>query len=392
MRVCFVSGEFPPMQGGVGDYTSVLARTLSDMGVSATVVTSIEAAPERLDAGVSVLPIANRWGWKSLAAVERAARQRDADIVHVQYQAAAYGMLLPIHLLPTYLGFRLPSARRVVTFHDLKVPYLFPKAGRLRQRAVGQLMRGSDAVILTNREDLEALPSFGADRPAHLIPIGSNIQPRLPLGFERGAWRARWGIAPQETVLAYFGFLNATKGGDTLIDALAELVRRGRSVKLLMIGGKVGASDPTNQQFAQQVEAHIQREGLASHVIWTGHLPQEQVSAAFAASDMAVLPYSDGVSFRRGSLMAALAHGVPVITTVPGVHLPELVQEQNIILVAPEHPREIADAAMRIADHAGLRTRLGEGARRLSDLFAWERIAQETVALYESLLEGRLDS
>lgn len=389
MKVCFVTGEFPPMQGGVGDYTSVLAGTLCGMGVSATVVTSAGAAPERLHEGVPVLPIVNRWGWRSLLAVERAARQQEADIVHVQYQAAAYGMGLPIHLLLRYLQFRLPRARRVVTFHDLKLPYLFPKAGRLRKRAVAQLMRASDAVILTNREDVEAYPSFGAGRPAHLIPIGSNIEPRLPRGFERSAWRARWGIAPRDTVLAYFGFLNATKGGDTLIDALAKLVRRGRSVKLLMIGGKVGASDPTNQQFAQQVEAHIQREGLANHVIWTGHLPAEEVSAAFAAADMAVLPYSDGVSFRRGSLMAALAHGVPVITTVPGVHLPELVPEQNIILVAPGQPREIADAAMRIADHAGLRTRLGEGARRLSGLFAWPRIASDTLALYQSLLEGR---
>lgn len=390
MRVCFITGEFPPMQGGVGDYTSVLASTLSGMDVSAGVLTSTRAAAtESPGAAVSVFPIVDRWGWKSLQAIERVARQQQADIVHVQYQAAAYGMRLPIHLVHDYLRLRLPAAGRVVTFHDLKLPYLFPKAGPLRPRAIARLMSASDAVILTNQEDMLAYPSFGANRAAHLIPIGSNIQPRLPPGFERSAWRARWGIAPQETVLAYFGFLNATKGGQTLIDALAELVRSGRLVKLLMIGGKVGASDPTNQQFAQQVEAHIQREGLANHVIWTGHLPPEEVSAAFAVADMAVLPYSDGVSFRRGSLMAALAHGVPVITTVPAVHLPELVPEENIVLVAPEQPREIAQAVVRIADHAGLRTRLGEGARRLSGLFAWDRIAEETRSLYESLLDKR---
>ncbi len=390
MRVCFVTGEFPPMQGGVGDYTSVLASALSDMGVSVSVVTSAKAAtPDSPHADISVFPTVDRWGWKSLRAIERAARQQHADIVHVQYQAAAYGMRLPIHLLHDYLRFRLPGAGRVVTFHDLKLPYLFPKAGPLRPRAVARLMRASDAVVLTNREDMLAFPSFGVNRPAHLIPIGSNIQPRLPQAFERGTWRARWGIAPQEIVLAYFGFLNATKGGHTLIDALAELVRSGRRAKLLMIGSKVGASDPTNQQFAQQVEAQIQREGLTSHVIWTGHLPPEEVSAAFAVADMAVLPYSDGVSFRRGSLMAALAHGVPVITTVPSVNLPELVPEENVILVAPGQPREIAEAVMRIADPAGLRTRLGEGARRLSGLFAWEKIAKETLSLYESILEDR---
>jgi glycosyltransferase involved in cell wall biosynthesis len=79
---------------------------------------------------------------------------------------------------------------------------------------------------------------------------------------------------------------------------------------------------------------------------------------------------------------------MPIISTVPRVHLPELVPEENVILVPPDQPADLAEAVARVADHAGLRTRLGEGARRLSRLFAWERIARESLALYESLLGG----
>jgi len=387
MKVLFVTGEFPPMQGGVGDYTSVLARALADLGVATGVITSVKGAA-LVDSRVAVFPIVRRWGLGSLRAVARTARQWGADVVHVQYQAAAYGMRLPIHLLPAHLRLSLPRACRVVTFHDLKLPYLFPKAGPARRWAVARMMRDSDAVILTNREDEAEYPDFNVHRAPHLIPIGSNIDPRLPQGFERAAWRARWGLGPDDTVLAYFGFLNATKGGNTLVSALGELERRGRPVKLLMIGGKLGSSDPTNQQFARQVEEVISREGVADRVLWTGFLPPEEVSAAFAVADMTVLPYSDGVSFRRGSLMAALAHGAPVITTVPRVNLPELVPEENIVLVAPEQPQELADAVARVADHAGLRARLGEGARRLSQLFAWDKIARDTLAVYETILAG----
>lgn len=387
MRVLFVSGEFPPMQGGVGDYTSVLARALCDLGASVAVLTSDKGAALP-DERVNVFAAVRRWGWGSLQTAAKTARFWGADVVHIQYQAAAYGLGLPIHLLPACLRIRVPRARRVVTFHDLKLPYLFPKAGRARKGAVARLMRDSDAVIVTNREDEAEYPTFGIHRSPHLIPIGSNIAPRLPQGFERSEWRSRWGIAPDDTVLAYFGFLNATKGGNALISALGELARRGRSVRLLMIGGRHGASDPTNQQYAGQVEESIARESVADRVIWTGFLKPDEVSAAFAISDMAVLPYADGVSFRRGSLMAALAHGVPIVTTVPRVDLPELLPEDNVVLVPPEQPLELADAVMRVADHAGLRARLGEGARRLSQNFTWDKIARDTLAVYEALLAG----
>jgi len=387
MRVLFVTGEFPPMQGGVGDYTAVLARALADLGASVAVVTSAQAAATD-DSRVAVYPVVRRWGWASLGTVAGVAASRGADVVHIQYQAAAYGMRLPVHLLPGYLRMGRPSIRRAVTFHDLKRPYLFPKAGPARRWAVARLARDCDAAIVTNREDELGFADLGVPRPPRVIPIGSNIAPRLPQGFERGTWRAKWGIAPDDLVLAYFGFLNATKGGDTLITAVGRLAKQGRPVRLLMIGGKVGASDPTNREFARHVEGVIAREGVSDRVIWTGFLPPEEVSAAFAVADMAVLPYADGISFRRGSLMAALAHGMPIISTVPRVHLPELVPEENVILVPPEQPADLAEAIARVADHAGLRARLGEGARRLSRLFAWERIARDSLALYESLIRG----
>lgn len=387
MRVLFVTGEFPPMQGGVGDYTATLARALADLGASVAVVTS-ERAAALDDSRVAVHPAVRRWGWASLGTVAGVAASWSADIVHIQYQAAAYGMRLPIHLLPAYVRMGNPRIRRAVTFHDLKPPYLFPKAGPARRWAVAKLARDCDAAIVTNREDELGFAGLGVPRPPHVIPIGSNIIPGLPQGFERAEWRAKWGLAPDDLVLAYFGFLNATKGGDTLIVAVGHLAKQGRPVRLLMIGGKVGASDPTNREFARHVEGVIAREGVADRVVWTGFLPPEEVSAAFAVADMAVLPYSDGISFRRGSLMAALAHGMPIISTVPRAHLPELVPEENVILVPPDQPADLAEAVARVADHAGLRARLSEGARRLSRLFAWDRIARDSLALYEVLVGG----
>ena len=45
--------------------------------------------------------------------------------------------------------------------------------------------------------------------------------------------------------------------------------------------------------------------GLSERVIWAGYRPASEVTALWSASDIAVLPYTDGVSLRRGTLMAS---------------------------------------------------------------------------------------
>src|SRR5436305_3399732 len=145
MKLALISGEFSPQQGGVGDYTRELARELARRGSEVCLVTSDherEAKVAAAHAEPYALKFANFGQWRSLGIVDRLTR--DCDNVHIQYQAAAYGMMPPIHLLPRYLRPRQAKRKVVVTYHDLRVPYLFPKAGSLRQRAVFYLGSSAD--------------------------------------------------------------------------------------------------------------------------------------------------------------------------------------------------------------------------------------------------------
>jgi glycosyltransferase involved in cell wall biosynthesis len=377
------------MQGGVGDYTRELGLALAQQGCTVQVVTS--AAGGQVE-GLTVYPLLQGWGWSSWPRLLALVRREQPDVVHVQYQAAAYGLHPAINLFPRRL--RLLGARRprlAVTYHDLKVPYLFPKAGRLRRWVVEELARGCDAAITTNREDRDALAA-ALCRPGPavpLIPIGSNLAPRLPAGYGRDAWRARWGAAPGDLLLCFFGFVNERKGVDTLVQALRLLLEEEGSAwspRLLMIGGQTGASDPTNVAYLASIQASIAEMGLEERVQWTGYLPGEEVSACFACADLCVLPFRDGVSFLHGTFHAALAHGAAIVTTKPRVPLPELEEGENVVTVPPEEPEALARAMARLAAEPGLRHRLGEGARRLAQQFTWEGIAASTLELYRSLL------
>ncbi|MCX7838187.1 MAG: glycosyltransferase family 4 protein [Anaerolineae bacterium] len=435
MRVLFLTGEFPPMQGGVGDCTHEIARGLITLGAEVSVLTSIRVDSDQQSAvsgqqsavggrrsavsdqgsGVSVLPIIRYWGWFSLRCIANVIREFAPHIVHIQYQTGAFAMHPAINFAPRLLKSR--ATRFITTFHDLRVPYLFPKAGRVRTWVTHELARASDAVIATNDEDYAQLETLNLQLLT-LIPIGSNITTTPPPDYDRAAWRAQLGVRDDETLLCYFGFLNESKGGETLIRALALVP----NAKLLMIGGQIGASDPTNVAYLARVQSLISNLHLTNRVLWTDYTPPEIVSANFYASDVCVLPYRDGASYRRGTLMAALAHGMAIVTTKPAVsgqpsavsrqpsaisgqrsaisgqtssvighpssvRLPQLRDGENCLLVPPDDPRALADAIQRAMASAELRAKIGAGARALAQHFTWDKIAQQHLELYERAIK-----
>lgn len=401
MRIWLISGEYPPLRGGVADHTEQLAHHLAARGHQVAVITGREAGPLvglptscRWSSGEPVvLPLARDWGlgvWRILRDLARTLRP---DLVHLQYQAAAYGMHPAANLLPWWLArLGLPT---VTTMHDLRVPYLFPKAGPLRRWAVDRLLRDSAAVVVTTPQDAAAAaPRTGPRTLLRLIPLTVQVPCCPPPDYRRAAWRARYGLDDGPT-LAYFGMLNHSKGVELLFRALARVRGQGVPARLLMVGEEVGASDATNAAYRERLRRLADDLGIASALVWTGYLPPRDLSAALLAADLAALPFADGASYRRGSLLIVLAHGLPLVTTDgPASVLPAGAQDalpvlrdgEHCLLVPPGNADALAGAVLRLWRDPDLRTRLSAGARRLAATFSWDQVAPATLDLYTTVL------
>lgn len=366
----FISGEYPPDVGGVGDYTAHLRNALDNQSWPSDVFTR---------------NMARRWNARGLLRALRAVPR--SGIVHIEFQAGAFDLLGDICLLPGLLHAVRPRVRVVTTFHDTRVPFLFPKAGPLRERAVRLLARGSHAVIAADSRDLTWLaarrsgfqPQSGAKQKYHRIPIGSNVSSEPPDGYDRAAFRREHlGATDTTLVVAYFGLLNASKGLDVLLDAFAELILREPEARLLLVGGPVGASDPTDRLTAERLRARF--AGLQNRVVQTGWLPPSDVSAYLLASDVALLPYADGPSARRGSLLACAEHGLPIVSTQPAA--PDIA---HAVLSVPTNPIALARAVARIWRDHPTRDAFRAESRALARSVSWSSIAAQHVALYSVL-------
>ena len=394
MKIGFVTGEYPPMEGGVGAFTQELAQALSQLNHQIHIITKRDAWPadvpktvrnaqEPIDLGFAQLhPAIRHWRWPALHQIVSLIERHEFDVINIQYQAAAFNMRSPAaNLMPWRFHNLCPT---VVTFHDLRVPYLFPKAGGLRKTAVNFMAKRATGVIATNPQDHAQLQQLGIPEPQVVqIPIGSNIQPRDVLPAEIQAVRKELSLQENVSLIGYFGFLNETKGADTLLHALAKLPE---NVHLVFIGGRTGTSDTANnQQFFEQLDQLVIDLGLNERVHWTGFVPEHHVSAYLQAADVMVMPYRDGVSLRRGTLMAVLAHGRPLISTTPVIPTPELVEGENILLVPSDNPEFLANTTLSLLLDLNLQTRLGQKATAVADLFTWDKIAEKTAAFFESM-------
>jgi polysaccharide biosynthesis protein PslF len=379
-RVLFITGEFPPMRGGIADYTALLADALAGQGWESCALTSRRAAAAE---DARVLARVDRWDTSIFKQVRDALDRAGANVVHIQYQTGAFEMRPSINLLPYQIGRGSRRVPLVTTFHDLRAPYLFPRAGRLRRWANRLLAFGSDAAVFTNERDFRQVRRFSRmARRIHHIPIGSNL-PEIT-DVDRSAVLNQLGLDAETFTVGFFGFLTPDKGVEDLIEAIEESPET--RPQLAVIGGEIGSTDSVNAEYQRRIRARLHT--METGVALTGYISPRAAAEVLAAVDLIVLPFRQGASLRSGSLIAALRSGTPVISTDPRPEdsLRPLTPGESIWLVPAGEPEVLRESIDMMRREPSLRRRLARQAVRVSEAFDWSTIAERHARLYEDLL------
>src|SRR5512143_3635600 len=89
VRVLIITGEFPPRQGGVGDYTYAIARGFAAQEAQVQVLTSQPAdgdPPDPIDGtAFSITRAISKWNWSSLRTIAQCIQEFAPDIADIQY-------------------------------------------------------------------------------------------------------------------------------------------------------------------------------------------------------------------------------------------------------------------------------------------------------------------
>jgi glycosyltransferase involved in cell wall biosynthesis len=163
-------------------------------------------------------------------------------------------------------------------------------------------------------------------------------------------------IARGGKILGHFGTARETWIAERLGAAVPALLRERPNAAFLLIGRD--SPDLRGRVLARAPELH-------TRVHATGALAPADVSRYLSACDVMLQPYDDGVSTRRGSMMAALAHRRPVVTTAGASTEPLWSQSGAVALVNIGEVMAMGAALVHLMDDAGERTRLRAAAGAL---------------------------
>ena len=376
-----ITGEFPPEPGGVSDYTAALARATADAGYSVEIwCPGDERDPVVEPGGVAVHRVAGRFGPAGLARMDRELdRFPDPRTILIQYVPHAFGwkaMNLPFVAWVLIRRVRRRDDVRVM-FHEVAFPWV---RRPMRHNVLAAVNRVMAAVMLRAcTRAYVAIPGWvpllrrlGAGRlPIAWTPVPSNV-PEEASTTAVAARRAELTMNdPTVRLVCHFGTY-----GPSVTRALGPVVRelldRRPEVRVLLLGA--GGDRWRGELAGGRADWH-------ARVIAPGSLPAPLIAEYLRACDLVIQPYPDGASGRRTTLMAALANGVPVVTTI-GV-LSEPVWSEGAVAAAPAgDPDRLARLALDLLDRPDRLAELGLAGQRLyQDQFA---LRHTVAALLES--------
>lgn len=333
MKITFITGSYPPDACGVGDYTYRLAEALRLQGITVEIVHDED------------------WSLCNVPRLLRRIKALHSDLVHLQYPTIGFGA----HLTPQVLSVLCPG---VVTLHEVRQSHI------LRRLSLYPYSVRSHQIIFTTVHERDYAIKWAPWilNRCSVIPTGTNIK------------KGDQNKIRDLKEIVYFGLIRPDKGLEDIF-ALAALIKSSSLPLGVRIIGK-----PYPKCIDYYEKLRKQSEHLP--VTWNIGLPGAAVGDILSSSLVAYMPFPDGASERRTSLMALLANGVATVTTQSKTTPSEL---NRVVEFArsPEHALQVIQRV--IADKELIKT-LSDNARAYANNFTWDAIALKHKELYSKIL------
>jgi glycosyltransferase involved in cell wall biosynthesis len=241
-------------------------------------------------------------------------------------------------------------------------------AARIRlEPAIG---RSATAVVATNSGEVADLTGLGVHRSSiRMVPWGVDTElftPEGPAAKRNGRPR-----------LLTAADLRERQPLEVLLRALTQVP----TAELVLVGGPAEAELDRDDAYVKLAK-FAAKLGISDRVIFTGAVEYRSMPALLRSADLVVstCQYEPAGT----TSLQAMACGTPVIAPPVGGHVDAIVDGTTGILFPPDRPALLAQRIRQLLAHPMMLEAYGVAAAdRARSRYNWDRIAAETLAVYD---------
>lgn len=371
MKIVLI-GPVYPYKGGIAHYTGMLYRALEKKHEASVISYKLQYPKflfkkEQKDFSSDLFKVdrceflINTMNPFNIARVGRRIKRMKPDMVIMQwwhpYFAPCY------RLLEMSIGKKI---QKMFICHNVFPHERFPM-DRLLTKLV---LRHGNSYIVHSESDAKDLLTIKPKARLKINPHPTyNMFKIRDISKEQA--RAELGIAEQEKVLLFFGFVREYKGLKHLLYAMPEIRSKIPDIKLLVVGA-----------FGEDKEDYIkiinERHVNDCVCLKDGYTPDNEVEKYFATCDLVVCPYESAT--QSGIVQIAYGFEKPVIATNVG-GLPDVVTDGKTgYVVESQNPSALADAVVKYYQN-DMEQVFATGVREEAYRFSWDRMVEAVQGL-----------
>ena len=401
--ICYHSS--PLDEPGVGDaggmtvYVRGIARAMSARRIHTDIftrATSLDARITEIYPGVRVVPISA--GPPTVIDKEEGVRYVEEFVAGIRAfslgQRAAYDVVHSHYWQSGLVAKELAGAWGIPMVHShhslgrVKNGSLAPgdrPEPLLRLTGEEETISAADVLVVSTDDEWQQLTCLYGAEHDRLKTIHPGVDHEIfhPLG--RGQAREALGFG-DEAVILYVGRIQALKGLDLAIEAVARLApTMERKIVFIVAGGGSGLAGDAEVERLEKLAA---ARGIQDLVRFVGPQPHRALPIYYRAADVLVV-CSHSESFGLSALEAH-ACGTPVVGTAVGGLSHVVRNGRSGFLVETRDPEQFAERLRDALDDDSPHPSFRIEAVRSADLFSWQRAADALIELYECLIAERL--
>ncbi len=363
MRIGIIS-TFPPIECGIGAYTSYLVEKLRKLNNEVYIVSQLGAE------GDKVYPVFNATDGDLAEKAFETMIKFTPDVVHIQHEYGLFGKDMGVSIIPLLYKLKFAGIPVVVTLHSVYEDFAEKEA-----LITDAILRIAQAVIVHHDFQKESLrANIRKEGKVYVIPHGAREVAPIP-----GAKR-KLKLEGKKPILLP-GYFRPTKEYDRIIKIFPDIVKQVPEA-CLVVAGKTRLQEYRDYRdyIFQLVEQSPVRERI---LVLRGQFPQRTFDTIICASDVVPIPYQKGA--QSGIMAHCLSFGKPIVAS-PLKAFVDTIEKAKAGLIA-ERDEDFKAAIVKILKDEKLARDFSENALGfVKNHVSWRRIAKETVKVYHEIV------